>query len=57
MVGCVDPYCLLETKGKGTSVAVIEWMNWPDVMYANNFNYLILTPGYSYEQLKAYKRA
>ena len=30
-------------------------MNWPDVMYADIFNYLILTPGYSYEQLKAYK--
>ena len=30
-------------------------MNWPDVMYADVFNYLILTSNLTSDQLKEYK--
>ena len=51
-----DPYCRLEIKGKSsTSIPSLEWLNWPDVTWADIYNYLILTPGVTHEQLKAYK--
>ena len=29
-----DPYCRLETKGKGSSAVVsVEWTNWPDISW------------------------
>ena len=30
-------------------------MNWPDVSYVDLCNYLIISPGFSHEQLNAYK--
>ena len=51
-----DPYCRLEMKGKGSSAVVsVEWTNWPDISWADIYNYLILMPGVTHEQLKAYK--
>ena len=51
-----DPYCCLEMKGKGSSAVVsVEWTNWPDISWADIYNYLILMPGVTHEQLKAYK--
>ena len=51
-----DPYCCLEMKGKGSSEVVsIEWTNWPDISWPDIYNYLILIPGVTHEQLKAYK--
>jgi len=34
----------------------VEWMDWPDVMHGDIFNYLILTPEYTFEQLKTLLR-
>ena len=51
-----DPYCRLEAKGKGGNVVLsVEWTNWPDITWPDIYNYLILTPGVTHEQLKAYK--
>ena len=34
----------------------ILWHEWPDLMYTDIYNYLILTPSlYTYKQLKSYK--
>ena len=57
VIGDLDPYCYLESKGKSAHVTAVEWMNWPDVTYADVYNYLILTSSltYAYDQLKAYK--
>ena len=56
MLNGVDPYLRMEKKLSGGDVsASIEWMNWPDVSYADIYNYLILSPGFTHEQLKAYK--
>jgi len=50
-----DPYCRLE-KPSTFSGNAIEWHKWPDVMYPDVYNYLILTPSlYTHEQLKSYK--
>ena len=50
-----DPYCRLEKPPSFTGRA-IEWNEWPDVMYGDVYNYLILTPSlYTHEQLKSYK--
>ena len=50
-----DPYCCLE-KPSSFSGNAIEWHEWPDMMYADVYNYLILTPSlYTHEQLKSYK--
>lgn len=35
--------------------SALEWTNWPDVVYADIYNYLILSPGMSHEKLKAFK--
>ena len=53
-IGNFDPYCHLESRGKGAFVTAVEWMNWPDVTYADVYNYLILTSSLTYDQLKAY---
>jgi len=55
LIGDVDPYCRMEAKGKSTAVDVLEWMDWPDVMHADIYCYLILMPGMTHEQLKSYK--
>ena len=54
LLGCKeDPYCYFEKK---TIVPVsVEWTSWPDVTYPDIYNYLIVTPGMTHEQLKAYK--
>lgn len=49
LFGNIDPYCRTESKGKSTVFAEVEWMNWPDVMYADIYNYLILMPGMTHE--------
>ena len=54
MIDDADPYLRMERKSGDTSASV-EWTNWPDVSYADLYNYLILSPGFSHEQLKAYK--
>ena len=51
-----DPCCRLETKGKGSNAVVsVEWTNWPDISWPDIYKYLILTPGVTHDQLKAYK--
>ena len=52
LLGGVDPYFRMDAKSTSSAV---EWMDWPDVMHGDIFNYLILTPGYTFEQLLAYK--
>ena len=53
LLGGLDLYCCTEVKS--TESNALEWMDWPDVMHGDIFNYLILTPEYKFEQLKAYK--
>ena len=49
-----DPFCELEIKH--TSFSGLGWNEWPDVLYADIYYYLILTPSeYTHDQLKAYK--
>ena len=36
-----DPYCLLESKTPTNDA--LEWHQWPDVLYADIYNYLIET--------------
>ena len=49
-----DPYKQLESPGTFSSM-VIQWHEWPDLMYPDIYNYLILTPSlYNHEQLKSY---
>ena len=59
LLGCrVDPFTHFESKGKAiasTGNQPVEWTNWPEVTYPDINNYLILTPGVTHEQLKAYK--
>ena len=55
MIGLVDPYCSLES-GNSSSSSSVEWYEWPDVTYADIYNFLINTTSYcTHEQLKAYK--
>ena len=42
-------------RKSGDASTSVEWMNWPNVGYADLYNYLILSPGFSHEKLKAYK--
>ena len=46
MINGVDPYFRMEKKcgGRDTSAVSLEWMNWPNVSYADIYNYLILSP-------------
>ena len=57
MINAVDPYFRMEKKsgGQEASAVSIEWMNWSNVSNADIYNYLILSPGFTHEQLKAYK--
>ena len=56
LINCTeDPYCRMESP-ESFSGAPIQWHEWPDLMYADIYNYLILTPSlYTHEQLKSYK--
>ena len=48
-----DPYCYLESKN---IIGPVEWSEWPGVMFADIYNYLVVTVSlYTREQLKAYK--
>ena len=47
--GGLDPYCCLESRGKSAFVTAVEWINWPDVTYADVYNYLILTSNLIYD--------
>ena len=49
---CEDPYLLLDQKSRVRSTECVEWIHWPNVSYADIYNYLINTP---HEMLKAYK--
>ena len=55
VVDCTkDPYCYLESKN--TVSGSVEWSKWPDVMFADIYNYLVVTISlYTCEQLKTYK--
>jgi len=55
IVGCdKDPYCYLESKDNIADT--IEWTDWPDVMYLDVYNYLVLTISlYTGEEMRAYK--
>ena len=56
LLGCKeDPYCSFESKGNTAVPPSVEWTSWPDVIYPDIYNYLIVTPGMTHEQLKAYK--
>ena len=62
MIGLVDPYCRLESRGtsKGTSTSnsssSVDWYEWPEVTHADIYSFLINTTSYCmHEQLKAYK--
>ena len=59
LLGCrEDPFSRFENKGKAivsTCNHCVDWTSWPEVTYPNIYNYLILTPGVTHEQLKAYK--
>ena len=42
IVGCIKhPYCYLESKN--CIADIIEWTDWPDVMYPDMYNYLVYT--------------
>ena len=45
----------MEANGKSSAVDALEWMDWPDVVHGDIYSYLILMPGMTHEQLKAYK--
>jgi len=55
IVGCVkDPYCYLESKND--IAGTVKWIDWPEVMYLDVYNYLVLTVSlYTREQMRAYK--
>ena len=47
-----DPYCYLESRSNISDA--VEWNQWPDVTYADIYNYLVLTVSfYTQDQLKA----
>ena len=52
LISKVDPYLRMERKSLSDE---LEWSKWPDVSYADIYNYLILSPGMSHEKLKAFK--
>ena len=50
-----DPFKRLESPDTFSDVAM-AWHEWPNLMYPDIYNYLILTPSvYTHEQLKSYK--
>ena len=53
LINKIDPYCRMESRSKKSLPGALEWMNWPDVLYADIYNYLILSPGMFHEKLKA----
>ena len=56
LLGCrEDPYSRFESKGKTSDSNSLDWIRWPEVTYPDIYNYLILTPGITHEQLKAFK--
>ena len=49
MIGLVDPYCRLEGNANcfnSSRFSTVEWYEWPEVTYADVFNYLINTTSY-----------
>ena len=55
MLGCVDLYSCLESCTSSSS-SLVEWYEWPEVTYADIYNFLINTTSYcTHEQLKVYK--
>ena len=59
LLGHVDSYCRLESSTSmctSSSSSSLEWYEWPEVTYADIYNFLINTTSYcTHEQLKAYK--
>ena len=55
LINKIDLYCRMESRSKKSFPSTLEWMNWPDVLYADIYNYHILSPGMSHEKLKACK--
>ena len=52
LISKIDPYFRMERRSKKSLPDELEWSKWPDVSYANIYNYLILSPGMSHEKLK-----
>ena len=56
LLGCrEDPYYRFKSKGYTSDSNSLDWIRWPEVTYPDIYNYLILTPGITHEQLKAFK--
>ena len=55
LISKIDPYLRMERRSKKSLPDELEWSKWPDVSYADIYNYLILSPGMSHEKLKAFK--
>jgi len=55
LINKIDLYCHMESRIKKSSPTELQRMNWPSVLYADIYNYLILSPGMSHEKLKALK--
>ena len=55
LINNIDPYCRMESRSKKSLPGTLEWTSWPDILYADIYNYLILSPGMSHEKLKAFK--
>jgi len=56
MINDIDPYFRMERSWVGWDTsASIEYLNFPDISYADIYNCLILSSGFFHEQLKAYK--
>lgn len=56
----IDPYIIHEKNSGPFSscslISSVEWYEWPDVSFADIYNYLVLTPSFcTHDQLKAYK--
>ena len=55
MLGDIDPYFILDEARCSREPQGLEWQNCPNVLYADIYNYFIVTPSYTKEELKAYK--
>ena len=55
LISKIDPYLRMERRSKKSLPDELEWSKWPDVSYADIYNYLILSLGMSHEKLKAFK--
>ena len=45
----------VEARKEKSLPGMLQWTSWPNIVYADIYNYLILLPGMSHEKLKAIK--